>query len=83
MTTTQEIRDEGLRRMGISFKQPSLTIQFSAGGGEYVLPDYNDEEIEAVRIRVEKRLGRFLPEDPRTGFPSFTIYADGEEVGGG
>lgn len=42
-----------------------------------------DDAVEEARTIVEKEVGS-LPEDPRTGYPSFTITdEDGNEIGGG
>jgi hypothetical protein len=43
----------------------------------------DDHAIERARKYAEEKLGTPLPIDPRTNFPAFTLYRDGEEVGGG
>ena len=47
------------------------------------LTDDSDAAVEAALADLEQRLGRKLPLDTRTDFPSFTLYGDGEEIGGG
>lgn len=75
---------------GIEEERPvkhwSIGFMSGEGDSEVMCPlsgDPTDADIEAARLAVEDRIGRKLPVDPRTGFPSFTIYADGEEYGGG
>lgn len=60
----------------------AFTIEFDQGG-EKVLFINSDKHIENQRRIVERRIGKNLPVDPRTGFPNFTIYEDGEEHSGG
>lgn len=42
-----------------------------------------DSNVMAARKRVEKALGKKLKIDPRTGFPSFSLYKNGKEIGAG
>lgn len=49
----------------------------------YDLPRYTDECIEQVRRDFETAQGSPLPVDPKTGFPNFAIYEDGEEIAWG
>lgn len=56
-------------------------IEFDAYRCE--LPACTDQAIEAARLAAEQHLGQPLKVDPRQDFPSFTLYKDGEEIGGG
>lgn len=63
-------------------------VLWDAGDGEEVesqLEDFTDDEFELSRYRVEEQLGRLLPVNPKTGFPSFTVFdaETGEEIGAG
>jgi hypothetical protein len=61
------------------------TIRFYVGnslGPVQQLMEFTDEEIELSRASLESRIGPLLC-DPKTGFPSFVVYLDGQEVGGG
>lgn len=59
-----------------------LAIEFDEGGITS-FPYNTDKNIEEIRNIVEKEIGHKLPVDPKTDFPSFTIYEDGEAIGGG
>ena len=45
--------------------------------------EIDDAEIERARQHAEKLLGRALPKGSKTGFPEFTVYQNGEEIGVG
>ena len=67
-----------------------FTIKFYIGhelGREYPLEDFSDVSIEAAREQADHDLEEAgqprLVEDSRHDFPSFTVYEDGEELGGG
>ena len=42
-----------------------------------------DAEIVNAKDKIERWLNKKLPKDDRTGFPSFTVYENGQEIGGG
>jgi len=47
------------------------------------LSDFSDEVIIVDRTALEAQEGEKLEVDPRTDFPSFVLYENGEEIGGG
>jgi hypothetical protein len=47
------------------------------------LSDESDTEIERARRHVERVLGKPLPLSTKTDYPEFTLYVNGEEIGGG
>lgn len=49
--------------------------------GRAARPQSTDAAVEAARAEQETAAGA-LPPDPRIGYPSFTVYRGGEEVGG-
>ncbi len=64
-----------------------MTLEIAFWGGwkdwpKQPLTKMTDDEIEKARVECEKTHGP-LPIDERTGYPSFGIYEDGEEIGGG
>jgi hypothetical protein len=62
---------------------PTYTIKFDGCAETLPLSEFSDEAMEAARQEAERLLGRKLPLDPKTGYPSFTVYRDGVEIGGG
>lgn len=62
----------------------SYTVHFTGDYTSEPMVAFDDTALDLARSAVEKRLGRKLPIDPRTNYPSFTVYnAAGDEVGGG
>ena len=59
------------------------SIKFEDAPGYHRLSAETDKAIENKLAKLEEALGRKLSRDYRTGFPNFTMYADGEETGGG
>lgn len=63
-----------------------LEIEFSGRGNKWFRCDLAGEEdaaIESARVQLEKINGQKFSTDPKTDFPSFTLYQDGVEIGGG
>lgn len=60
-----------------------FSIQFDGVPGAYKIKSEADAHVNAKLAQIEKTLGTKLERDRRTDFPSFTIYKDGEEWGGG
>jgi heat shock protein HslJ len=63
-----------------------LEIEFCGRGNQLFRCDLASEEdaaIESDRVQLEKINGQKFPTDPKTDFPSFTLYQDGVEIGGG
>jgi hypothetical protein len=60
-----------------------ITVKFHGSDELVEISELSDVEIERARHTVEYRIERPLPVDSRTGFPSFTVYEDGIEFGGG
>ena len=65
-----------------------LEIAFFGRGNKLVRCDlageeFEDAAIESARVQLEKINGQKFPTDPKTDFPSFTLYKDGVEIGGG
>jgi hypothetical protein len=61
-------------------------IEFCGRGYKRIRCDLASEEdaaVESARVQLEKINGQKFPTDPKTGFPSFTLYQDGVEIGGG
>lgn len=47
------------------------------------LNENSDAAVRVARIRVERLERKPLQDDPMTGFPSFTLFHNGVEIGGG
>lgn len=47
------------------------------------LPEYSDRAVEVARKRLERLKLHALPLNPKTGFPFFTVYRNGQKVAGG
>lgn len=69
---------------------PKYTIIFDAlPEHELTLREHSDEAIDEARDTADGLAGgkgpgrRALPHDPRTHYPNFTVYEDGQEIGGG
>lgn len=59
------------------------SIKWEGLPGYHMLSGFTDKKIEASLSKLEKRAGKKLERDSRTDFPSFTVYHNGEEIGGG
>jgi hypothetical protein len=63
-----------------------LEIEFYGRGNKLFRFDLASEEnaaLECARVQLEKINGQKFPTDPKTDFPSFTLYRDRAEIGGG
>ncbi|CAB4190023.1 hypothetical protein UFOVP1196_26 [uncultured Caudovirales phage] len=60
-----------------------ITIKFHESDIVLPIQEMADEFIEAARLEVERQMGAPLSVDPRTDFPSFTVYENGAELGEG
>ena len=60
-----------------------ITIKFRGCARTLRLRAIADRDIEQARLKAERLIGRRLPRDQRTDFPTFTIYVDGVEDSGG
>ena len=58
-------------------------IEFEGCDSRLALAEPTDAEIDRARAEAEERLGRKLEDDDRTGFPSFSVYEEGEWIAGG
>lgn len=59
-----------------------LTITFNNIATLFEISELSDSEIERARKLAEKRYGK-PSVDPKTDYPSFTIYEDGNEIAAG
>lgn len=59
------------------------SIKFEDIPGYHKISGMNDKAIEKKLSELEKATGKKTPRDSRTDFPSFTVYRNGEEQGGG
>lgn len=72
--------------MGEKIPTKGNYVSFSEGKKSHVVKVKGGLETtnyEGVLKRLEKKLGRKLPKDPKSGFASFSHYSNGEELGGG
>jgi hypothetical protein len=59
------------------------TVQFE-GCPRVAVPDFTDASIHAARAAAEAHTGCALADDPKTGFPTFSMFDEhGNEWGGG
>lgn len=78
-----ELNTTALQTQGVPHAK-GWSIKFEDGQGYHRLAaGFTDKSIEKTLKLYETRTGKPLPKDSRTDFPSFTVYQNGEEVGGG
>lgn len=63
--------------------QKGIYIKFDDAPNYHRVYGEMDTDFEKAKLRVERALGRPLKVDPKSGWPNFTYYGDGEELGGG
>lgn len=79
-STDDEERDALIGRKTLPSK--GMYVKFD-GHPNYHKFDGTDKSLESALKKIEKAIGKKLELDPKSDFPSFTYYEDGEEMGGG
>lgn len=60
------------------------SVKFNDFPGYYKIgSSLTDAGLDKQLAKIEKTSGKHLPRDPRSNWPTFTFYQDGEEGGGG
>lgn len=60
-----------------------VAIRFDQSSIVLPIEDMSDSCIEEARLEAERQEGVLLEIDPKTNFPSFTVYLNGAILGGG